>query len=101
MRPRGTHGDVAAALLQAAQTLPGTVRDLAGRAQVGYATARYTVSRLVDRGELVVHAAGRPAVLAAPLPQQRDEGLTLEQVWARFALGATVGATCLGERPST
>jgi hypothetical protein len=85
MRPRGTHGDIAAALLQAAQT-PGTVRDLAGRAQVGYATARYTVSRLVDRGELVVHAAGRPAVLAAPpLPRQRDEGLTLEQVWARFA----------------
>jgi hypothetical protein len=87
MRPTGAFGGLAVALRAAAIESPGTVADLAGRAQVGYAAARYTASRLVERGELVVRVPGRPAVLGAPPPRpprQHDEGLTLEQVWAQF-----------------
>lgn len=72
-RPAGTYGGVALALRHAATQGPGTVRALAQRAQVGYATARYTASRLCERGELVVlDGQARPAVLAAPeaLPVQ-------------------------------
>ncbi len=66
-RPAGTYGDVARALCHAASQGPATVRALAERAQVGYSTARYTASRLCDRGELVVLDGGcRPAVLATP-----------------------------------
>lgn len=70
MRPRGSYGEVAQALLDAATAGPAAVRDLAVRAQVGYSTARVTCSRLVDRGELVAVDGGvRPAVLArAPAP---------------------------------
>lgn len=58
-------GEVGLAMLSAvAQGGPGTVRDLAERACVGYAAARYTASRLVSRGALVALSAGRPAVLA-------------------------------------
>jgi hypothetical protein len=86
MRPYGTFGEISQALLEAALT-PGRVSDLAARAQVSYASARYTASRLVERGELVVRVAGRPAVLGVPppaRPQGQHEGLTLEQVWAQF-----------------
>lgn len=69
MRPRGTLGPVALALRHAAQHAgPGTVEALAARAGVGYAVARYTASRMVDRGELVVLYEGRPAVLDVPAP---------------------------------
>jgi hypothetical protein len=65
MRPRGSYGEVAEALRTAAAQAPGTVRDLAQRACVGYDVARYTASRLVDAGTLVVQVPQRPAVLAA------------------------------------
>lgn len=67
MRPRGSYGDVAQALLRAADAGPGAVRTLAERAQVGYDAARYTASRLVTVGELVVlEPEARPATLARP-----------------------------------
>jgi hypothetical protein len=62
MRPMG---DVAQAMARAAMQ-PGTVVQLAHRAQVGESVARYTASRMVDRQQLVVVQQGRPAVLAAP-----------------------------------
>jgi hypothetical protein len=64
--PRGRPwGDVSRALLCAAAAAgPCTVRELAERACVGYASARYTSSRLVSRGELVALHEGRPMVLA-------------------------------------
>lgn len=40
--------------------------ELAARAQVGRAAAKYTASRMVARGELVVVEDGRPAVLGLP-----------------------------------
>lgn len=61
MRPRG---EIAIALLDAFR-VPGTVSQAAERAQVGYAAARYTATRLVDRGELRVLEDTRPAVLVA------------------------------------
>lgn len=63
MRPRG---ELSQALVKAATQGPGAVRTLAARAQVGYSAARYTASRMVDRGELVVLEAGRPALLGVP-----------------------------------
>lgn len=63
MRPRG---DITAALVCAAARGPGAVRELAARAQVGYAVARYTASRMVTRGELVVVNDTRPQQLAVP-----------------------------------
>ena len=59
MRPRGSFGCIAAALCAHAHE-PIEVKALALRAQVGPAHARYTVSRLVDAGELVVVDVGRP-----------------------------------------
>jgi predicted transcriptional regulator len=59
-RIRGQYGPVAQALLQAADEQPGTVRELAQRANVGYAVARYSVSRLVSAGVCVLDG-GRPA----------------------------------------
>jgi hypothetical protein len=66
MRPYSAYGDVRHALAAAAMEAPGSVRQLAERAQVGYAVAKYTASRMLDRDELVVIVPGRPAVLAAP-----------------------------------
>ena len=63
MRPLG---DITLAIEAAASTAPGTVRDLAVRAQVGFTAARKTASRMLDRGQLVVVLDGRPQVLAAP-----------------------------------
>lgn len=62
-RPRG---DVSRALLQAAKAGPAPVRVLAERALVGYSAARYTATRMVDRGELACLSNGRPAVLGLP-----------------------------------
>jgi RNA polymerase sigma factor (sigma-70 family) len=58
----------AEALSAAASRGPATVRELAQRAQVGYAAARYTESRMVARGELVRICTGRPALVALPEP---------------------------------
>jgi hypothetical protein len=60
------HGELVQALQAAAGAGPGTVRELAHRGLVGLSVARYTASRMVDRGQLVVVDAGRPAVLALP-----------------------------------
>jgi hypothetical protein len=64
MRPLG---GVALALLRAAQE-PGTVQEVCVRAQVGTAAGRYTASRLIGRGALVVLDPGRPAVVRAAQP---------------------------------
>ena len=67
--PRGAGrpaGDVSLALVSAAAQAPATVRELAQRAGVGYGAARYTATRLVNRGALVALSASRPMVLAAP-----------------------------------
>lgn len=63
MRP---HGEIRTALLEAARSAPGNVRELACRAQVGFSAAKYTASRMLANDELVVLDAGRPATLAAP-----------------------------------
>lgn len=68
MRPRGSYGEVARALCDAASAAPGTVRELAVRAQVGYGLARCTASRLIDAGVLQVHTPGRPQSLALAQP---------------------------------
>lgn len=62
-RPRG---ELAHALMKAAAAGPAPVRVLAERSQVGFAAARYTASRLVSAGDLVVLDGGRPSVLAVP-----------------------------------
>lgn len=88
MRPRGSYGDVAQALLQAAGRGPASVRALAERAQVGYGTARYTASRLLSVGDLVVLDPGvRPAVLAIPDCAAHDDvGDPLADLGRLFAL---------------
>jgi len=58
-------GDIAQALIKAASQKPGTVADLAARAQVGRAPARMTCSRLVTRGQLIVVNRKRPIELQA------------------------------------
>ncbi len=60
------HGELVLALQAAAGAGPGTVRELAQRGVLGIAAARYTASRMVDRGQLVVVDPSRPAVLALP-----------------------------------
>jgi hypothetical protein len=65
---------VARALLQAAQAGPADVKTLAIRAQVGFAVARYTSSRLVARGQLTAERGVRPSLLRladndAPAPE--------------------------------
>ncbi len=46
-------GIVRLALKVAAAEQPGTIRDLAARAQVGYATANFTVKNMAQKGDLV------------------------------------------------
>lgn len=88
-RPHGAMGAVAKALLSAAASGPGTVVQLAERACVGYAAARYTASRLVSAGALSPLCSGRPAVLAVtaqdgPAPGDAACGLeALRLFWAR------------------
>lgn len=75
MRPRGLFGEISQAVLHAAQLGPGTVRELACRAQVGTTAARYTASRLLAAGMLEVEVEGRPAVLRAGAGDGgRDQG---------------------------
>ena len=63
-RPNGSVGTIARALIDHARE-PGTVRELAARAQVGFDAAVYTCSRLRASGELVAVSAARPAQLIA------------------------------------
>lgn len=66
MRPRG---EISRALLQAAQQGPGTMRDLARRAQVGFDAARYTVTIMAQRGELKVVGTDRIEYQGMPYPK--------------------------------
>lgn len=91
MRPRGSYGDVALAIKQAAEIGPGKVRELAQRACVGQAVARYTCSRLVARGELMVIEDRRPAVLAVA-PRQADMADQLAELQRRFYSGPPASA---------
>ena len=86
MRPRGSYGDVALALISAAERQPGTVSELAERACVGYDAARRTASRLRAAGDLLVLDGGRPAVLAAPslVPGGESLGDALQQLHRSF-----------------
>lgn len=63
MRPRG---EINQAMASAWQQGPATVTEAAHRACVGLSAARYTASRMVCRGQLVVVHEGRPAVLGVP-----------------------------------
>jgi len=65
-------GDIAEALSAAAAAGPAPIRTLAERAQVGYASARYTCSRMIGRAELVVLEGRRPWVVALPVPETGD-----------------------------
>lgn len=60
MRPRG---DITRAMATAWQQGPASVPAIAQRACVGLSAARYTASRMLQRGDLVVVQGGRPAVL--------------------------------------
>jgi hypothetical protein len=80
-------GEISLAMLSMAAQQPGTVRDLAMRAQVGYDVARYTATRLVERGQLVRVADQRPAVLGVAPPQPpggESLGLALQQLSRSF-----------------
>lgn len=84
MRPLG---EISRVMLCMAAEQPGTVRDLAERAQVGYDAARYTATRLVERGHLVRLADERPAVLGVAPPQApggESLGLALQQLSRSF-----------------
>ena len=59
MRPRGSFGEVGLALLNAARERPGTLRDLAQRACVGYDAARDTVRNMARSKVLRVVEAKR------------------------------------------
>ena len=86
MRPQG---EIARALVDAAGQEPGTVLQLAHRAQVSVPVARYTASRLLERGDLRVVQPGRPAVLASSdlaleivvEREQQAEPLLLHSLW--------------------
>lgn len=80
MRPIG---DIARAMRQAAEVGPGTVRDLACRAQVGYGLARCTATRLVQRGDLVVVSEERPMILSVP-PSGDGLGVVLSELHRSF-----------------
>jgi hypothetical protein len=84
MRPLG---DISRALLSAAAQRPGTARELAERSLVGYGPARYTSTRLVDRGQLVRLTDAPPYVLGVAAPQTPcgdDLGAHLQLLHASF-----------------
>jgi hypothetical protein len=83
-RPRG---EISRALHDAAAQQPGTVAQLAHRAQVGEAAARYTVSRMVQRGELVEVLPGRPAVLGVVVQAPVAHADWLDVLQRRFHVG--------------
>lgn len=76
-------GEVAQAMLQAAWP-PARVTHVCERAQVGYGVGRYTASRLVQAGELVV--------LAVEPPAQGRTGRPAAVVASRQALQQRVGS---------
>lgn len=95
-RPAGSFGELSGALLTAAQAGPGTVRELAARAQVGFDAARYRAPYLVRAGALQVVQPGRPQVLgvaavAAPAGRPAEEAFALlaRSFWERPQPAAT------------
>lgn len=84
MRPPG---EISRVMVAAAAERPGTVRELAMRTQVGYGAARYTATRLVDRGALVRMSDERPVVLGVAPPQApggESLGLELQRLSRSF-----------------
>jgi hypothetical protein len=67
-RPRG---EIRLALYSAATAAPGPVRELAARAQVGYAAAQYTATRMLRDRELVVLSSGTQGRVLAAADEQR------------------------------
>ncbi len=93
MRPAG---EIQLALVQAWREGPAPVRVAAERACVGVAAAKYTATRMVSRGDLVVVQDGRPAVLGlaadvlpADPPGAVDDAVGALMCWVR--LGVAVG----------
>jgi hypothetical protein len=86
-RPRGSYGEVRAALMSAWAEGPAPVRQAADMACVGLAAARYTASRMAQEGQLRVVRGGKPAVLALAddarvcvLPDATDDALSTQRV---------------------
>lgn len=81
-------GEVSRALLTAASVAPGTVLELAQRAGLDVASARFKAKDLVRMGALQPHAHTRPRVLAArPAADARASGFALLEraFWGRAA----------------
>ena len=77
-------GDVSRALLAAAARGPGTVRELAQRAHVGFDAARWKASALVRAGALQPLADARPQVLGLPAAPPLDALAELQRsFWER------------------
>ena len=91
-RPRGTYGELARALQQAGQQ-EGTSRELCARAQVGFVAGRKVISRMRQRGDLVVVRADvwpvvlagpeRAAQLLRPAPRPADVMASLDELHRR------------------
>lgn len=86
-RPRGSYGEVRAALLSAWAAGPAPVRQAAELACVGHAVARYTASRMAQEGQLRKVGGGKPAVLALAddqrvclLPEAGEDALSTARV---------------------
>lgn len=92
-RPRGSYGELARALQQAGAQ-EGTGRELCARAQVGFVAGRKVVSRLRQRGDLVVVKADvwpvvlaspeRAAQLLRPAPKPADVMASLDELHRRI-----------------
>lgn len=98
-RRRGRpYGELQQAIARAAAAAPGTARDLATRAQVGYGAARYTVARMVARGELVElgrqlrDGSTRPAGVFGPPPADRPASPPADGAGLALLLSAWRGA---------
>ncbi len=83
-RPKGSIGEIARALRNAAMQGPGTVRELASRSQVGTRCARYTAHRLIEAGQLAVVCDARPMVLTLgtgtpPADKQQERTRSAQQ----------------------
>ena len=94
MRPRGTYGEVSKALLDAAKQQPGTVRELAQRACVGFDVARKSASRLKVSGALKPVHEGRPEVLAPATADRSSDTVMIFD--ARFWLRPSSGSAADG-----
>lgn len=86
-------GEVRTALMQAASLEPGTVRELAARAQVGFGAAAYTCSRLQSAGQLVRVSDGRPARLVATAASTRSSGPGWAQMLQRWSSRSVAAST--------